>query len=89
MKVRKIPEGLPKNVWEEAEERYFDTKTSYQIAVKKIDYKGKQREMIVVYDEKGYEVWIVTVHPLKSYEKQARIKSGSGREYEKKPYYKL
>ena len=33
MKLRDIPYAMPKEVYEEAEERYYDTSTSYYIAM--------------------------------------------------------
>jgi len=49
MKLRDIPYAMPEEVYEEAEERYYDTSTSYYIAVKKLNYAGKMRTMAVTY----------------------------------------
>ena len=76
MKVRNIPENLPREICKKAKEKYMDTKTGYNVAVKEVLYKGKVREMAVVYEEITDTVKIITIHPLKAYEKEARIRIG-------------
>jgi len=76
MTIRQIPENLPNEIYKKANERYFDVKTGYRIAVRSVTYKAKVREMIVVYEEMGDVATIITIHPLKAYERQARVRSG-------------
>ena len=76
MEIRNIPKTLPGRIYKEAKERYLDTETSYHIASKKAMYKNKMRDMIVVFEELTDVIRIITVHPLKSYQKEARIKTG-------------
>lgn len=75
IKLRDIPYKLPQKICEEAEERYFDSKTNYSVAVDNINYKGKIREMAVVYQEAVDKIEIVTIHPLKIDEKLSKIKN--------------
>ncbi|MBU2483368.1 MAG: hypothetical protein KJ760_19965 [Proteobacteria bacterium] len=79
IKFRDIPRNLPEEIYKEARERYWDTKTFYHIAVKGVEFKGKLREMIVAYDETPDMIEIVTIHPLKPYQKDQRIKTGRWR----------
>ena len=77
IKFRHIPDSLPKEIYLEAEERYFDVQTRHVIAIKEIEFAGRLREVMVCYDEKsGDRVEIVTIHPLKAYQKLNRIKTG-------------
>ena len=76
MKIRDIPSNLPKIIYKEAKENYLDTETSYHIATKKVIYKNKKRDMIVVFEELTDVIRIITIHPLKSYQKEIRIKTG-------------
>jgi len=76
MEIRGIPKTLPKKIFKEATEKYLDTDTSYYIALKKVKYKNKIRDMIVVFEELNDVIRIITIHPLKSYQKEARIKTG-------------
>lgn len=76
MKLRDIPYAMPKKVYEEAEERYYDTSTSYHIAIKKLNYAGKIRTMAVTYNKHGNKIEIITIHPIKEGQKEKRISSG-------------
>lgn len=76
LKIREIDDGLPKRIYENSEEMYYDTKTGYDIAVGKAFYKNKLREMAVTYEETNDEIKIVTIHPLRMYEKFSKVKSG-------------
>jgi len=79
LKIREIDSDLPRQVYEEATERYFDIVTEYNIAVGEAYYKGKYREMAVIYSEMTWEIRLITIYPLKSYEKISKIESGRWR----------
>ena len=76
IELRHIPDSLPKEIYLGAKERYFDVKTRHMVAVKEVKFAGRMREMMVCYDEKGDRVEIITIHPLKTYQKLHRIKTG-------------
>ncbi len=76
LKLREIPYDLPRTIYQISKEHYFDKKTLKKIAVKKVKYKDKLREMAVIYDKLDNQVNIITIHPLKIYQKLSRIKSG-------------
>jgi len=76
LKIREIDSELPKKIYEDSEEIYHDTKTGYDIAVGRAFYKDKLREMSVTYEETIDEIKIITIHPLRIYEKISKIKSG-------------
>jgi len=76
LNLREIPEDSPKQVFDEADEYYHDNATDYNIAVKKIDFKGKFRELAVTYEEKSKTIDLVTIHPIKQNEKENKIKQG-------------
>ncbi len=50
LKIRKIPRDLPKTVLLRAEKRFTVTRTGHRIAVKKINYRGKERFIMVAFD---------------------------------------
>lgn len=83
LKVRDIPEELPQEILNEADEKYWDTATSKWIALKKMKYKNKEREFIVVYEEIDDIINLITVHPIKAYQKYHRIKTGRWKKWEK------
>jgi len=76
LKLREIPYFLPRRIYQTSKERYFDTETQKKIAVGKARYKNKLREMAVIYEEMNDQIILITVHPLKKYQKLNRIKSG-------------
>jgi hypothetical protein len=76
LKVRDIPSHLPRKIFKEAKEHYYDSSTQHYVAVHKLRFISKVREVAVTYDKRGDVIEIITVHPLKVYQKTARINSG-------------
>jgi hypothetical protein len=79
LKVRGIPSDLPKKIFKEAKEHYYDALTQHYVAVHKLQFNNRLREVAVTYDKKGEVIEIITIHPLKTYQKTARINSGRWR----------
>ena len=44
MKLRGIPKALPKQIWLEAEERYYDRATQHSIAVMDCEMKNRVKQ---------------------------------------------
>ena len=76
LKIRKIPYLLPKEIYIKAEEHYYDRETNHLIALKQTQFGNKKKEMVIVYEENFKEARIITIHPLKLYQKFNRIKTG-------------
>lgn len=76
LKIRNIPDDLPRKVFKQAKEHYYDRLTNHYIAIHEVEYEGKMREMAAVYDKGKDSVEIITVHPLRMYQKLSRINSG-------------
>ncbi|OGW82699.1 MAG: hypothetical protein A2987_03565 [Omnitrophica bacterium RIFCSPLOWO2_01_FULL_45_10] len=76
LKIRDIPHHLPKRIFQEAKEHYYDTATGHYVAIDKCEFQGKIREMALTYDNKRYAAEIITIHPIKAYQKHSRISSG-------------
>ncbi len=74
--LRKIEYGLPKRIYENAEERFSDTETGHTIAVMKAVIYGKERDIMVAYKHEDTDVKLLTIHPLKEGQKENRIRSG-------------
>jgi hypothetical protein len=75
LRIREIPRDLLRKIYERAEERYLDNATGKFIAVSAAKYKDKLREFAVIYEEEGEEIRIITIHPLKPYQKFSRLQS--------------
>ena len=76
MKLRGIPKTLPKQIWLEAKERYYDRATQHSIAVMACEVKERMKEYALSYDEKEGVIQLITVHPIKELQKISRIKTG-------------
>jgi hypothetical protein len=70
---------LPKRIFEEAEERYYDRETGYLIAVMKVVLYDKSREVMVAHTIEENCAKLLTIHPLKEGQKDNRINSGRWR----------
>ena len=76
MRLRRLPPELPEKIFREAQERFFDTLTGHRVAVMKIPLQGKNREVMLAFEQKKDEVVLITIHPLKRRQKKNRIRSG-------------
>lgn len=83
LKERRIPRTYPKKILQEAEEEYFDLITDYEIAIKKLQYASKLRNMVVVYDIIDNNHEIITIYPISDSEIKNKVKSGRWKKYEK------
>lgn len=75
LELREISYLLPKRIYQTSKEHYFDKETFKKVAVKKVKFKEKLREIAVIYEEIDSEINLITIHPLKKYQKISRIKS--------------
>jgi TPP-dependent indolepyruvate ferredoxin oxidoreductase alpha subunit len=79
LKLRRIAYDLPRRIFEQSIEKYFDEETEYYIAITEVNLYNKVREVMVAYDFEEDYVKLLTVHPLKEGQKENRIKSGRWR----------
>lgn len=82
LKARGISCDLPKNVFRLATEHYYDSLTEHYIAIRQVEFAGKTREMALTYDKSDDVIEVITIHPIKFYQKISRIKSGRWKKYE-------
>lgn len=75
LKIREIPHQLPEQIFEISKEHYFDNQTRKYAAVSNARYKGRVREIAVIYEQVNNEIILITIHPLKDLQKLHRIKS--------------
>lgn len=75
LEKRGIPANIPRKIYQDSNEKYYDSATGHKIAVGGLDYSGREREVMIAYDEFEDRIEIVTVHPLKWMQKQQRIKN--------------
>ena len=64
LKIRRIPEGYPKKIYQNPEQKFFDISEGTFIAIKKLFYNKKLRNMMIAYEKKQREIEIITIHPI-------------------------
>ncbi len=64
LKIRRILDIYPKLIYTESDKRFFDNIEGKAIAIKKLKYNQKLRNMMIAYEEKGDQIEIVTIHPI-------------------------
>ena len=77
--MRKIEYDLPKDIYDNAKERFIDTETGHTIAVMKAEIYDRERDVMVAYRHEDADVKLLTIHPLKEGQKENRIQSGRWR----------
>ena len=82
LKLRQIDYDLPKKIYGESKERYYVTETGHYVAVLGVDMYGKTRDVIIVYSTESDNVRLLTIHPLKAGQKEARVQTGRWRKAE-------
>lgn len=64
LKIRNIPYNYPNIIFNEPEQEFFDRVEENYIAIKKLKYNNKERNMMIAYEKKGTDVEIITIHPI-------------------------
>jgi hypothetical protein len=75
LELRKIGEDLPRRIFEQSDERYFDAATGHSIAIMVVELYEKNREVMLAYAIEENCAKLLTMHPLKEKQKEARISS--------------
>lgn len=73
---RKIPQNYPETILKNPAEKFSDSVTGHQIAVKSLRYGGRLRPMAVAYDIIGSDLQVITIFPTSNLEIENRVKSG-------------
>lgn len=76
LKLRDIPRDFPRKIFQQAKEHYYDNLTNHCVAIHQIEFEGKIRETALIYDREKDLIEIITIHPIKPYQKLSRINSG-------------
>ena len=76
LKARNIPNHYPEEIFLHPETNFIDNIEGHIIAIKKLEYNGKVRDMMVAYDEANSEVSIITIHPISLEDINKRRRTG-------------
>lgn len=76
LESRRLSLAAAEEVFWQADAYFYDSLTGNYVAVKLMEYRGVDREIALTYTLTGsHEVTFITVHPLKSGQKERRIQS--------------
>ena len=76
LKVRDIPEDLPRVVYFNARRRFIDLATQTEVAIARRNLWGKQRDIVLIYRRYATHVVLITMHPLKPGQAENRVQTG-------------
>ena len=79
LEFREIDENLPRRIFEQSDDRYFDVATGHSIAIMVVELYEKKREVMLAYAIEENCAKLLTIHPLKEKQKEARISNGRWR----------
>ena len=79
LQLRSIDYNLPKRIFDQSNERYFDEETGHFIATMKVKLYDEIRDVMIAYVFKEDFVKLLTIHPLKEGQKENRVKTGRWR----------
>lgn len=85
VKLRNIPQEYPKVIYDNPEQKFIDVIENRKIAIKKLKYNNKLRNMMIAYDEFDDKVEIITIHPIS--DEQLINRQVSGRYIEDKKIF--
>lgn len=83
IKERKFPNIYPRKIYKQAKRHYFDTQTRHFIAISRLEYAGKLRNLAISYDIIGEKIEIITIHPISVKEIKRRVLVGRWQKNEK------
>ena len=76
VKIRKINKSIPRKILKNPEYIFYDQTTNHWIAIKDLEYAGKIRPMVAVYDKINGDIEIITVYPTDKKEISSRVEKG-------------
>ncbi len=76
MGMRKIPAGMPEQIYRESKQRYYNHHTFRHIAVMQVHYLRRRTLMMIAYDQFAEYAEILTIHPITRKQIQNRIREG-------------
>lgn len=66
MRQREFPNGFGEMLLRDADNYFYDTEENTSIAVKRVLFKGRERDVALVFAVEGSTVAFVSIFPLKA-----------------------
>ena len=80
--VREFPDGFAETLFQNADNYYRDLLRGRFVAVKRAYFKGRERDIALVYEIEDNSIVFVTITMLKEGQQQNRVSSGRWERYE-------
>ena len=81
-RLRDMPDGLAEAILRDADGHYRNGISGWYVAIKRMAFQGKERDVALTYTVDRDEIVFITIHPLKAGQKDQRINSGRWIAYE-------
>lgn len=76
MQQREFPNGFGEMLLRDADNYYYDTEERTSIAVKRLHFKGRERDVALVFVVEGRAIAFISIFPLKTGEIRRKIQTG-------------
>ena len=76
MQQREFPDGFGEMLLRDADSYHYDTEEHTSIAVKRVRFKGRERDVALVFSVEGSVVVFISIFPLKAGEVRRKIQMG-------------
>ena len=76
MRQREFPDGFGEMLLRDADNYYYDTEEETSIAVKRLHFKGRVRDIALVFVVEGSAIAFISIFPLKVGEIRRKIQMG-------------
>lgn len=76
LNARRFPEDYPIKIYVDPEMRLYDNVEDRNVAIKRLKYNKKLRNIMIAYEEDSDHVNIITIHPISKDKIINRISSG-------------
>ena len=80
--IREFPDGFAETLFRDADSYYRDHLRGRFVAVKRANFKGRERDIALVYEIENNGIVFVTIIVLKERQQQNRVSSGRWERYD-------
>lgn len=73
---REIPESFGEMLLRDSDNYYYDTEENTLIAVKRVSFKGRERDVALIFSVEDSVIAFISIFPLKAGELRRKIQMG-------------
>ncbi len=82
LKIRNFPENYPELIYKNPDVKFRDNFEKNKVAIKRLKYGNKFRNIMVAYEENNDKINMITIHPISDEKIMNRTLSGRWTKYE-------